>query len=219
MKLDSSKWNRIWSSPYLPNYVVIYLWYILSPILGRKRNGCLGRELRSGIVLLEPSKVLFVLQHWSLQGEISSLCLARNSFSLDSEVFALVHNWQRRPVSSLSAAKNLFVFVHHKVVKTPTLIKLKFSWYKLRFIGTRQWLSVFGGTNTLMWHLSICSCTQKSVYRKERQTELHFSSWFQLSFTVTLTVRVIIRYEWGLKDKRANSDQIQLFALSTKVEQ
>ena len=38
---------------------VIYL----SPILGRKRNGCLGRELRSGIVLLEPSKVLFVLQH------------------------------------------------------------------------------------------------------------------------------------------------------------
>ena len=146
------------------------LWYILSPILGRKRNGCLGRELRSGIVLLEPSKVLFVLQHWSLQGEISSLCLARNSFSLDSEVFALVHNWQRRPVSSLSAAKNLFVFVHHKVVKTPTLIKLKFS-------------------------------------------------WFQLSFTVTLTVRVIIRYEWGLKDKRANSDQIQLFALSTKVEQ
>ena len=96
VKLDSSKWNRIWSSPYLPNYVVIYLWYILSPILGRKRNGCLGRELRSGIVLLEPSKVLFVLQHWSLQGEISSLCLARNSFSLDSEVFALVHNWQRR---------------------------------------------------------------------------------------------------------------------------
>ena len=173
MKLDSSKWNRIWSSPYLPNYVVIYLWYILSPILGRKRNGCLGRELRSGIVLLEPSKVLFVLQHWSLQGEISSLCLARNSFSLDSEVFALVHNWQRRPVSSLSAAKNLFVFVHHKVVKTPTLIKLKFSWYKLRFIGTRQWLSVFGGTNTLMWHLSICSWTQKSVYRKARQTMMN----------------------------------------------
>jgi len=106
MKLDSSKWNRIWSSPYLPNYVVIYLWYILSPILGRKRNGCLGRELRSGIVLLEPSKVPFVLQHWSVQGEISSLCLARNSFSLDSEVFAFVHTWQRRPVSSLSAAKN-----------------------------------------------------------------------------------------------------------------
>ena len=25
MKLDSSKWNRIRSSPYLPNYVVIYL--------------------------------------------------------------------------------------------------------------------------------------------------------------------------------------------------
>ena len=96
--------------------------------MGRKSNGCLERELRSGIVFVSAFEG-FVLycNGEAFRGEITSLCLARNSFSLDSEVFALVHNGQRRPVSSLSAAKNLFVFVHHKVVETPTLIKLKFS--------------------------------------------------------------------------------------------
>ena len=62
-------------------------------------------------------------------------------------------------------------------------------------------------------HFNLCALSGLQLYTKI------FSNWFQLSFTVTLTVRVIIRYEWGSKDKRANSDQIQLFALSTKVEQ
>ena len=47
-------------------------------------------------------------------------------------------------------------------------------------------------------HFNLCALSGLQLYTKI------FSNWFQLSFTVTLTVRVIVRYEWGLLESMVN---------------
>ena len=84
VKLDSSKWNlkfyffirmRWFELRILKNI----LWYILPSVMGRKSNGCLERELRSGIVFVSAFEgfVLYCNAE-AFRGEITSLCLARN---------------------------------------------------------------------------------------------------------------------------------------------
>ena len=87
VKLDFAKWNMnffifFWSHSRWFEALIYknILWYILPSVLGRKSNGCLERELRSGIVFVSAFEgfVLYCNAE-AFRGEITSLCLAINS--------------------------------------------------------------------------------------------------------------------------------------------